>query len=139
MVIPRLVAQALLGKDLTIYGDGSQTRCFCDVSDVVRATILLLDGEDAVGEVYNVGSEEEVSIAELAERIIAATRSTSQMRFIPYGEVYGDQYEDMLKRSPDTRKIREAFGWAPSHDLDSIIGRTIAYATEIGPQRLLTG
>jgi UDP-glucose 4-epimerase len=139
MVIPRLVAQSMLGKEVTIFGDGTQTRCFCDVSDVVRATIHLLDGEQAIGEVYNVGSEEEVSILELAERIVAATRSSSQLRFIPYGEVYGDQYEDMLKRSPDTTKIREAFGWSPTHDLNSIIRRTIDYASRVGPERLLTG
>jgi UDP-glucose 4-epimerase len=89
--------------------------------------------------VFNVGSEEEVSIVELAERIVKATGSTSELRFIPYGEVYGDQYEDMLKRSPDTTKIRTALGWSPEHDLDSIIRRTIDYATQIGPEALLTG
>jgi UDP-glucose 4-epimerase len=100
---------------------------------------LLLDAEQAVGEVYNVGSEEEVSIVELAERILKATGSSSELRFIPYGEVYGDQYEDMLKRSPDTTKIRNALGWVPEHDLDSIISRTVAYANQIGPETLLDG
>jgi UDP-glucose 4-epimerase len=139
MVIPRLVAQAMLGNELTIFGDGTQTRCFCDVTDVVRAVILLLDSDQAIGEVYNVGSEEEVSIVELAERIKQAARSSSDLRFIPYGEVYGDQYEDMLKRSPDTTKIRNALGWIPEHDLNSIIERTIAYANEVGPEALLKG
>lgn len=137
MVIPRLVAQALLGLELTIFGDGTQTRCFCDVSDVVRAILLLLDSDEAVGEVFNVGSEEEVSIRELAERIVVATGSPSTLRYIPYGEVYGDQYEDMLKRSPDTSKINATLGWSPAHDLDSIIERTIAYAREVGPEKLL--
>jgi UDP-glucose 4-epimerase len=139
MVIPRLVSQSLLGQDLTIYGDGTQTRCFCDVEDVIRAVLLLLDSEEAVGEVYNVGSEEEVSILELADRINAATGSGSAVRLIPYEEVYGDQYEDMLHRSPDTAKIRNAFGWTPNHDLDSIIKRTVSYAHEVGTERLLRG
>ena len=86
---------------------------------------------------FNVGSEEEVSIRDLAHRVIEATGSKSEIRYVPYTEVYGDQYEDMLKRSPDTSKIRSALGWAPQHDLDSIIKRTIAYATDVGPQTLL--
>jgi UDP-glucose 4-epimerase len=137
MVIPRLVAQALLGKDLTIHGSGTQTRCFCDVEDVIRAVLMLVDEERAVGEIFNIGSEEEVSIQELAERIIAQTGSKSTLTFVPYEEVYGDQYEDMLRRVPDTAKIRSFFGWTPQHDLKSIIERTIDYATEVGPQTLL--
>jgi UDP-glucose 4-epimerase len=137
MVLPRLVSQALLGEDLTIYGDGTQTRCFCDVEDATRALVGLLDSAAAVGEVFNVGSEEEVSIIELAERIVAATGSSSGLSLIPYDQVYGDQYEDMLRRSPDTSKIRRAIGWAPQHDLDAIIKRTIEYAHEAGPRTLL--
>ena len=82
--------------------------------------IGLLDERSAVGEVFNVGSEEEVSIRELAERIVEATGSSSTIRFIPYDEVYGDQYEDMLRRAPDTSKIRRTIGWRPQHDLDAI-------------------
>ena len=137
MVIPRLVAQAILGEEMTIFGDGTQTRCFCDVEDVVRAVVLLLDGPAAVGQVFNVGSEEEVSILELAEKIREQTGSASPMRLIPYMEVYGDQYEDMLKRSPDTTKIRRTLGWTPQHTLDAIIKRTIDYAHEVGPETLL--
>ena len=139
MVLPRLVAQALLGEDLTIYGDGTQSRCFCDVEDVVRAVVGLLDEGSAVGEVFNVGSEEEVTISELADRILEATGSSSATRYIPYHEVYGDQYEDMLRRAPDTTKIRQAIGWSPRHDLKSIIKRTIEYAHEAGPASLLSG
>jgi UDP-glucose 4-epimerase len=139
MVIPRFVAQALLGQDLTVYGAGTQTRCFCDVSDVVRAILALLDEPRAVGEVFNVGSEEEVSIRELAERVIGATGSSSGLRAIPYEEVYGDQYEDMLRRVPDTSKIRRLVGWTPEHDLHSIIKRTIDYAQRVGPDALLEG
>jgi UDP-glucose 4-epimerase len=139
MVIPRLVSQALIGRELTVYGDGTQTRCFCDVDDVIRAVTGLLEEPDAVGEVFNVGSEEEVTIRELAERIIRATGSGAEIRFVPYDEVYGDQYEDMLRRVPDTRKVRELLKWAPAHDLDSIIKRTVAYTLEVGPEHVLGG
>jgi UDP-glucose 4-epimerase len=139
MVVPRLVSQALLGEDLEIHGDGSQTRCFCDVEDVVRALTGLVDSKAAVGEVFNIGSEEEVSIKELAERIIDITGSTSGMRFVPYEEVYGDQYpaEEMMRRSPDTTKIRKTIGWTPQHDLNSIIKRTAHYAQDVGPEFVL--
>jgi UDP-glucose 4-epimerase len=100
--------------------------------------IGLLDEPKAVGDVFNVGSEEEISIAELAGRVIAATGSKSACRTIPYGEVYGDQYEDMLRRVPDTTKIRTLLGWAPVFDLDAIIERTVAYASEVGPETLLS-
>lgn len=139
MVLPRLVAQALLGQDLTIYGDGTQSRCFCDVEDVVRAVVGLLDAESAIGEIFNVGSEEEVTIRELADRILDATGSSSGITYISYDDVYGDQYEDMLRRAPETTKIRQAIGWSPQHDLNSIIKRTIEYAHEAGPDSLLTG
>ena len=137
MVLPRFVASALLGCDLEVHGTGTQTRCFCDVADVVRAVIGLLDEPQAIGEVFNVGSEEEVSISELADRVLAATGSDSRTRAVPYGEVYGDQYEDMLRRVPDTTKIRTLLSWAPAYDLDAIIKRTIAYAMEVGPEKLL--
>ena len=137
MVIPRFVAWALLGQEIQVYGEGTQTRCFCDVEDVVRAVVLMLDSQAAVGQIYNVGSEEEVSIRELAERIVAATGSSSKISLIAYDDVYGDQYEDMLRRSPDTAKIRRALGWAPAHDLNAIIKRTIDYAHEVGPETLL--
>ncbi len=139
MVVPRLVAQALLGEDLEVHGDGAQTRCFCDVEDVVRAVIGLTDDKAAVGEVFNIGSEEEVSIRDLAERIIDLTGSTSSIRFVPYDQVYGDQYpaEEMIRRVPDTQKIRTTIGWSPQHDLNSIIKRTAAYAQEVGPEVVL--
>jgi UDP-glucose 4-epimerase len=137
MVIPRFVAWALLGAGIQVHGEGTQTRCFCDVEDVVRAVILMLDSQAAVGQIFNVGSEEEVSIRELAERVLEATGSPSKVVSIPYEEVYGDQYEDMLRRSPDTAKIRRALGWTPNHDLNAIIKRTIDYAHEVGPESLL--
>jgi UDP-glucose 4-epimerase len=137
MVVPRFAALALLGEDLTIYGDGNQSRCFCDVEDVVRAVMGLLDDPRWSGEVYNIGADEEVTIKELAERVISAAGSSSSLRYLTYDEVYGDQYEDMLRRVPDTGKIRARIGWTPSHDLDAIVKRAIAYATEAGPASLL--
>ncbi len=137
-VLPRFVAQALLGQQLTIYGDGSQTRCFCDVEDVVRAVIGLLDEDRAVGDAFNVGSEEETSVRDLADRIIEATGSPSQVRLIDFNEVYGSTFEDIPRRVPNTRKIRELLGWTPQHDLSSIIKRTIGYATDVGPESLLS-
>ena len=137
MVIPRLVAQALLGLPLTVYGEGTQTRCFCHVSDVVAAVLALLDDERAAGEAFNVGSEEEISIMGLAERIRARTASVSEIVRVPYDQVYGDQYEDMLRRSPDTSKLRALTGWAPTYDLDSIIDSTVEWARTVGPERLL--
>jgi UDP-glucose 4-epimerase len=137
MVIPRFVAQALLGDDLTVYGTGTQTRCFCDVSDVVRAVVALLDHPGSVGDAFNVGSSEEVTILEVAERVIAATGSPSRISYMSYADVYGDQYEDMLRRVPDTTKIRNLLGWRSEHDLDSIIKRTIAWAQTVGPETML--
>ena len=109
-VLPRLVSQALNGEDLTLYGDGSQTRCFCDVTDVVRAVVGLLDHEGAIGEPFNIGSEHEISIGQLAERIIEITGSSSRTVRVPYSDVYGENYEDIPRRVPDTTKIRERSG-----------------------------
>jgi UDP-glucose 4-epimerase len=128
MVIPRLVRQALAGEPLTIFGDGSQSRCFCHVSDVVRALLLLLDHPVSVGQVFNVGSTEEVTIVELARRIIQRTGSSSSLTFIPYSEAYGVGFEDMYRRLPDTTKIRTLTGWTPERDLDGILSDTIAEA-----------
>jgi UDP-glucose 4-epimerase len=128
MVIPRLVRQAVSGEPLTIYGDGRQTRCFCHVSDVVEALLQLLDHPDAVGEVYNVGSQEEISILELATRIVAQTGSRSPIQFIPYEEAFTEGFEDMQRRLPDVTKIRTLTGWKPSRSLQDVIEETIAEA-----------
>lgn len=135
MVLPRFVALALCGEDIPVYGAGTQTRCFCDVSDVVRALLTLLDDPD--GDVYNVGSSEEVSIQELAERVVAMTGSISRIRLVPYDKVYGRDYEDMLRRVPDTTKLRERTGWRPQLALDDIIRRVSDWAKEAGPDTLL--
>jgi UDP-glucose 4-epimerase len=128
MVIPRLVRQAVAGEALTVYGDGTQTRCFCHVSDVVDALVRLLDHPDAVGEVFNVGSAEEISILALAERIAARTGGASSIDLIPYDEAYETGFEDMQRRVPDTRRIRELVGWTPERDLEEILTEIVAEA-----------
>lgn len=126
MVIPRFVRQALSGEPLTIYGDGQQSRCFAYVEDVVRGVVALADCPEAVGQVYNLGSTEEVTIEQLARRVIAVSGSQSELVYIPYGEAYEEGFEDMLRRVPDIRKVRDAVGWEPTVDLDGILTRVIA-------------
>jgi nucleoside-diphosphate-sugar epimerase len=121
MVIPRFVEQALSGGPLTVHGDGQQSRCFCHVQDVVQALLGVMDEPSAEGDVFNVGSDEEVTILELAERIVAQTASISRIEKIPYEEAYECGFEDMRRRVPDTTKIRELIGWTPTHNLDQII------------------
>jgi len=126
MVIPRFVRQALSGEPLTIYGDGQQSRCFAYVEDVVRGVVALADCPEAEGQVYNVGSTEEVTIEQLAQRVLALAGSQSELVYIPYGEAYEEGFEDMLRRVPDIRKIKAAVGWEPTVDLDGILTRVIA-------------
>jgi UDP-glucose 4-epimerase len=126
MVVPRLVAQALAGEPLSVYGDGRQTRCFCHVADVVQALSGLLTEEQGYGGVFNVGATEEISILALAERIIAVTGSRSEIQLTPYGEVYGEGFEDMFRRVPDTTKVNELIGWSPTRSLDDIIRHVAA-------------
>ncbi|WP_432862898.1 NAD-dependent epimerase/dehydratase family protein [Microbispora rosea] len=128
MVIPRLVRQALAGVPLTVHGDGTQTRCFAHVRDVVRALLLLLDDERAVGRTFNVGSSDEVSILELAKLIIELSGSTSGVDLVPYAQAYGSGFEDMTRRVPDTGRLRELTGWTPALSLDDILLETIAEA-----------
>jgi UDP-glucose 4-epimerase len=128
MVVPRLVRQAQRHEPITVYGDGTQTRCFCHVKDVVNAMRQLLDHPGAVGEVFNVGSTEEISILGLAERIIEVTESRSQIDLVPYEEAYGSGFEDMQRRVPDTTKIRDLTGWQPTRTLTDILYETTTEA-----------
>jgi len=121
MVVPRFVAQATAGDPVTVYGDGTQRRCFCSVTDVVDALTTLIDHEPAYGEVINVGSQEECSILELAERVIEVTGSPSQTTLIPYSEAYEEGFEDMHRRVPDISKITVMIGWQPTRVLDEVI------------------
>jgi UDP-glucose 4-epimerase len=125
-VVPRFVQRALTGEPLEIHGDGSQTRCFCHVTDVVRALKELLDRAD--GEIYNVGSTERISIADLAKRVVDATESSSELIFVPYEEVYeGGVAEEMFHRAPAIDKIAGAIGWSPTIDLDGILADVVAH------------
>ncbi len=132
MVVPRLIAQALDGSDLTIYGDGSQTRCFCLVDDVVDALLALLDSEAAIGEIFNVGNPEEISITELAKEIINRSGSKSSIRYVPYDEAYEHGFEDMQRRVPDITKVTTTLGWQPEVSLGEILDRMIEHATAGG-------
>ena len=127
MVIPTLVKQALARRPLTVYGDGKQTRCFAFVQDVVEALIKLMDHPDSVGQVFNIGSSEEVSIRTLAERIKKLTSSESEIVYIPYSEAYEEGFEDMPRRVPDTSKIAKLIGFKPKKQLDDILREVIAY------------
>ena len=121
MVIPRFVGAALENAPLQVYGDGRQSRCFCHVSDVVRALLLLIGEPRSYGEVYNIGSDESISIRELAERVIARTGSSSSIESVPYDIAYAAGFEDMRRRRPATDKIASLTGWKPQKSLDEII------------------
>jgi UDP-glucose 4-epimerase len=121
MVIPRFIEQARSGADMTVYGDGSQTRCFGHVLDVVPAVHQLVHNDSALGQVVNLGSDEEVTILELARRIRARVGSSSEIRFVPYDIAYRPGFEDMQRRVPDLSKARRLIGFAPSRTLDDVI------------------
>jgi len=128
MVIPRFVQQALRGEPITVYGDGQQTRCFIHVADAVEAILALADSPQAVGEVFNIGGTEEITIASLAERIIEMVRTRSdgedpvgEIRFVPYDEAYAVGFEDMRRRVPNTTKILEFTGWKPNRSFDQVL------------------
>ena len=126
MVLPRFVDRALAGEALPVTGDGRQTRCFCHVADVVDALVRLIGEPAAVGRVFNVGSDEEVSIEELARRVIARTGSDSPIEHRSYEQVYGQRFEDVPRRVPDLARLRGAVGWERRHDLDAIIDAVVA-------------
>ncbi|HEC23611.1 MAG TPA: NAD-dependent epimerase/dehydratase family protein [Chloroflexi bacterium] len=127
MVIPRFVQWALAGEPIRVYGDGQQTRCFANVSDVVRAIIGLAGCEEAVGEIFNVGTQEEISILDLAHRVRERVGSDSEIVLVPYHEAYETGFEDMRRRVPDISKIRRVIGWEPQKNLDETLDEIIAY------------
>lgn len=127
MVLPRFVDQALRDKPLTVFGTGRQTRCFADVSDVVRALIMLSAHPAAVGEVFNVGNPEEISICDLAQLVKKLTGSRSEIRFVPYDEAYQPGFEDMDRRVPSIEKISGLVGYKPKVKLREIVGRVIEF------------
>jgi UDP-glucose 4-epimerase len=121
MVIPRFVTAALAGRQLEIHGDGTQTRCFCHVQDTIRALSGLMDASEISGEIFNVGSTERITINDLAQRVLAVTRSSSSIVQVPYNEVYGQGIEDMLHRQPAIGKVEAAIGWQPTRSLEEIL------------------
>jgi UDP-glucose 4-epimerase len=127
MVVPTFVKQALTGRPITIHGDGRQSRCFADVSDVVRAIVALMDHPGAIGEVFNIGSDEEVTVRALAERVKALTESRSEIITIPYEKAYGEGFEDMPRRVPDLSKIGGLIGYRPTKSLDQILQSVVAF------------
>jgi UDP-glucose 4-epimerase len=127
MVIPNFVRQALAGHPITVFGDGTQSRSFTDVQDVVRALVQLVQQSSAVGQVFNIGNTEEITIRELAERIRTMTGSQSDIVLIPYDQAYEAGFEDMPRRLPDLGKIREAIGYEPTMKIDQILARVIEH------------
>jgi UDP-glucose 4-epimerase len=125
MVIPNFVKQALAGRPITVFGDGSQSRCFTDVSDVVGALIDLSENPKAVGEVFNIGSDHEITILDLATKIKELTSSASEIVFVPYDQAYEEGFEDMQRRVPDVSKLRDLTGYRPAHTLEQTLDRVI--------------
>jgi UDP-glucose 4-epimerase len=121
MVVPSLVQQAMTGKPMTVYGDGSQSRCFGFVKDVVKALVALMERPEAVGEIYNIGASTEISILDLAKRVKEITGSSSPIVLIPYDDAYETGYQDMPRRIPDTSKLRNLVGFAPTTAIDEIV------------------
>ena len=132
MVLPTFVRQALANEDLTVHGDGVQTRCFAHVSDAVRALLTLIDREDVVGRVFNVGAGNEMPIIELARRVIERSGSTSEIILVPFDEAYGAGFEELGRRKPDTSSLTELTGWRPELSVDDAIDDVIAYEREAG-------
>lgn len=130
MVLPRFVQAALAGQPITVYGDGQQSRCFGNVSDVVKAISSLSESPTAIGQLFNIGSQEEVTILELAERVKARTKSQSEIRFVPYDQAYETGFEDFRRRVPNLDKIEAAIGWQPTTPLDETIDQIIHYTRE---------
>ncbi|MEV0322478.1 NAD-dependent epimerase/dehydratase family protein [Streptomyces sp. NPDC050658] len=139
MVIPRLVRQAVYGEPLTVHATGQQRRCFLHVADAVAALMLLLEHPGAEGGTFNVGSAEEITIRELAERVIVQAASSSPVQYVPYTEAYGSGFEDMQRRVPDTTRLRTLTGWQPRRDLTDVLGDAIADARGEMSRRVATG
>ena len=127
MVLPNFVQSALLGKPITVYGDGTQSRSFTYVNDVVEALSRLMDEPKAEGEIFNVGNDKEITINELARKVKEMTGSSSEIEYIPYEKAYGPSFEDMERRCPNIEKIKNFIGFEPSHDLEAIIQSVIDY------------
>jgi UDP-glucose 4-epimerase len=127
MVLPRFIRQALSGHDLTVYGDGTQSRCFAHVLDVVHGIVLVLEDERSAGRAFNIGAAREITIVALARKVIARTGSDSKIRLVPYEEAYDEGFEELGRRKPDTAALRELTGWTPSRTVDDAIDDVIVH------------
>lgn len=128
MVVPRFVRQALRGEEITVYGDGEQSRCFCHVQDTVRAIQDLLDQPElTAGEIYNIGSNQETTINQLAHTVIDRAESDSTIRYIPYSDAYAPGFEDLRRRVPDTTKLKKAIGWEAQRSLTEILDDVVGF------------
>ncbi|MEI9906698.1 MAG: GDP-mannose 4,6-dehydratase [Actinomycetota bacterium] len=127
MVVPRFVAAALADEEITIYGDGKQTRCFGHVADIIEALVSVANSENTIGTVVNIGNSEEISIHDLAKKIIEITGSKSKIVYVSYEDAYNSRFEDMERRVPNIERIRELTGWAPTRNLETIIKDMVEY------------
>src|SRR5260221_5955500 len=141
MVLPNCVRQALDRASISVYGDGKQSRCFCDVRDTTQALIKLIDSERAVGEVVNIGNVEEITIEDLAHRVKQRTASSSTIEFIPYDKAYEPGFEDMMRRVPCVDKLHAITGFRPQTPLNEIIDRVASHMKEkqTGSARSVSG
>jgi UDP-glucose 4-epimerase len=121
MVVPNFVRQAIAGQPLTVFGDGTQSRCFCHVHDVVQALAGLMERDDLYGEVFNIGSQSEITIRALAGKVTELVGSDAPISYVPYDKAYEEGFEDMQRRVPDISKIRSVLGWEPTRTLDQIV------------------
>jgi UDP-glucose 4-epimerase len=125
MVIPRFVQQAVLGEQITVYGNGEQTRCFCYVGDVVKALVELMDNKEAYGRVFNIGGTQEISMTDLANKIVSIADSKSKIKYVSYEEAYEEGFEDMERRVPDITRVNNLIGFEPTVTLEEIIARVV--------------
>ena len=121
MVLPRFVKAAISNQPLTVYGDGTQSRTFCSVTDVVDALELLMNSKESIGQAFNIGSTNEITITELAQKVVKLTNSSSEIIYKKHSEVFGDHFEEPQRRVPDISKIKKVVGWQPKQSLDEVI------------------
>ncbi len=133
MVVPRFVQQAIAGGPITVYGDGKQSRCFCHVADVVDALVKLVRAPKAYGQVFNVGSNREITIRALAELVRKRVNRKAKIRLVPYAKAYEEGFEDMRRRVPDVSKVRRAIGWRSRRTIEEIIDSVAEYESRMGP------
>ena len=138
MVVPRFVSQALSGSDITVYGDGNQSRCFCDVRDVIPAIKSLAESSEAEGRVFNIGAKDEISILDLARKVKDMCNSQSKIILVPYEQATEEGFEDMRRRIPDISRINDLIGWNPSIALDDTIVDIIKQFKEDGLSDTIT-